>query len=931
LLDDGKPVPLGSRAFELLVALLEHAGEIVSRETLMARAWPGISVGETNLRVHIAALRKALREGSSGQRFISNVPGRGYCFVASVERREVPPRPGDSPPEPVRAQKLPTALTRVIGRAEIVGRTLEQLPQRRLVTIVGPGGIGKTTVAVAVAEVLAGSCQDGVRFIDLGLVSDPHLLPGALVAALGIALHGEDLISALVGWLRDKQMLIVLDCCEHLVETAAALVEALLRDAPGVLLLATSREPLRAEGEWVHRLPPLGLPPASATLTAAEALRAPAVQLFVERASASLGGFELADADAPIVADICRRLDGIALAIELAAGRVGAFGLAELARLLDDRFAVLTRGRRTALLRHQTLRAVLDWSYGLLAEPERVVLRRLAVFAGHFALEAAAAVAAGPQITRSDVVRVLSNLVAKSLVLTESNGGTERYRLLDTTRAYGTEKLAQSGELDAVARRHAEFYRDLFERAETEWETRPTVEWLADYGWRLGNLRAALDWAFSPGGDALIGVALTAGAVPLWMYLSLLDECRGRVQQALSSLDAGISLDACREMKLHGALGGSLNYTRRETAPETGAAWTKALEIAERLDDAEYQLRSFRGLWAFHTVNGRYRVALALAQRFHALAANRADPGDRLVGERLIGISRHYLGDQPGARHHLERAVNDYAAVEHRSYTIRFPIDPRMAERVVLARVLWLQGFPNQAMRATECSIEGARAADHVASLCYALAMGACLIALLVGDLDAAEHYVGMLLDHSTKHALTHWRALGTCHQGALAIKRGDVVAGSRLLLAGFSELGDSRLASQFVALLMTEALGHAGQASERVAELNEAIERSEQVEECWLTAELLRLKGERLVLRGTQGAATEAEGHFRQALDCARRQGALSLELRAATSLARLLRNQGRSADAVALLRPVYDRFTEGFDTADLKAAEELLNELRS
>ena len=301
-----------------------------------------------------------------------------------------------------------------------------------------------------------------------------------------------------------------------------------------------------------------------------------------------------------------------------------------------------------------------------------------------------------------------------------------------------------------------------------------------------------------------------------------------------------------------------------------------------------------------------------------------------MVGEQLIGTSLHCLGDQLGARRHLERVFADYAAVDHRTYMIRFPVDPRVNARVFLARVLWLQGFPDQAMRAAESSIEDARAADHAVSLCQALAMGACPIALLVGDLATAEHYVGMLLDHSTRHGLTHWRAFGVCHQGALAIKRGDVMTGSQLLRAGFNGV-DARSAVQFVVLLMTAALDHASQASEGLAELNEAIERSEQTEECWLIPDLLRIKGELRLLQGTQGAATEAEGHFRQALDWARRQGALSLELRAATSLARLLRDQNRSADATALLQPVYDRFTEGFDTADLKAAKALLDELAS
>jgi predicted ATPase len=576
------------------------------------------------------------------------------------------------------------------------------------------------------------------------------------------------------------------------------------------------------------------------------------------------------------------------------------------------------------------LRATLDWSHELLAEPERAVLRRLAVFAGDFSLEAAGAVVASPELTPSDVVAGLVDLVAKSLVLTESNGRTERYRLLDTTRAYALEKLAQSGELDAVARRHAEFYRDLFERAETEWETRPTAEWLADYGWRRNNLRAALDWAFSPAGDASVGVALTAAAVPLWMRLSLMEECRGRVERALAALGTGVNRDARREMKLHAALAASLMYTGG-AVPEIGAAWTKALEIAESLDDGEYQLRSLWGLWSFHISGGHYRVALTLAQRFCTVAANRSDPNDRLIGERMIGASQFYLGDQPSARRHIERLLAHYVPPVQKSHIIRFLTDQRVTARVFLARILWLQGFQDQAMRTAHSSVEDARAADHAISLCFALAQAACPIAMFVGDLAAAEHYVGMLLDHSTRHALPLWHAWGRSHQGVLVIRRGDVSTGLRLLRAGFDELGEARSALRFTHFLghIAEALGRAGQIAGGLAAIEQALAWTERTEERWRIAGLLRIKGELLLLQDAPGAAAAAENHFRQALDWARRQGALSLELGAATSLARLLRDQSRAADAMALLQPVYDRFTEGFETADLKAAKTLLEAL--
>jgi tetratricopeptide (TPR) repeat protein len=414
------------------------------------------------------------------------------------------------------------------------------------------------------------------------------------------------------------------------------------------------------------------------------------------------------------------------------------------------------------------------------------------------------------------------------------------------------------------------------------------------------------------------------------MQLSLLEECRGRLEKALAAVRPGANRDARREMKLHAALAASLRYTRGAVS-ETWAAWTKALEIAEVLQDPEYQLRALWGLWFFHTTRSRHRVALDLAQRLCTVAERWPDPNDRLIGERAMSTSQHYLGDQSKARRHIERVLADYVIADARPHLIRFQIDLRVMARVFFARILWLQGFPDEAMRAAERSVEDARAANHAMSLCYALFLAACPIALSVGDLVAAEHYVSMLLDHSTRFALTFWAARGRSYQGALIIKRGDVDTGLPLLRAGFDELGEARSAVfGLIELLMPEALGRAGQIAEGLAAIEEAINHSENTEERWMIAEMLRIKGELLLLQGGPTAAAAAEDHFRQALDWAARQGALSWELRAATSLAGLLRDQGRSADANALLQPVFARFTEGFETIDLKASKALLDDLR-
>jgi predicted ATPase len=418
--------------------------------------------------------------------------------------------------------------------------------------------------------------------------------------------------------------------------------------------------------------------------------------------------------------------------------------------------------------------------------------------------------------------------------------------------------------------------------------------------------------------------------MPLWVHLSLMEECRSRVEQALSALTPRAGRDPRCEMKLQAALGASQVHTGAVTVPEIEAAWTRALEIAESLDDAEYQLRSLLGLWFFQTVSGRHRAALALAQSFCALAAKLSDPNDPLIGERMIGVSQYYLGDHSSARRRLEHMLAHYDPVAEKSHIIRFQSDQQVTARVVLARILWLQGFADQSMRAAESSVADARAANHTNSLCYALSQAACPIALSVGDLAAAEHYVMMLVDHSTRRALTLWQAWGRSYQGVLFIERGDSATGLRLLRTGLDELGEAKFAAlRLVTFLMAEALARAGRIADGLAMIEEAIAQSEHTKECWLIAELLRVKGELILLQDAPEAAAAAEDHYQQALGRACRQGALSWELRAAASLARLWRDQNRSTEAIALLAPIYNRFTEGFDTADLKAAKALIDGL--
>lgn len=442
LFQEERPVRLGSRAIDILTVLVSRAGDVIGEEELIAAAWPDTFVDDTNLRVQMAALRKVLGDGRAACRYISTVAGRGYRFVAPVS---VAPAVASEnrPPRSVEFAELPAPVTPVFGRAEAILALGEELSRRRLVSVIGPAGIGKSTVALAAAREAAAAFGGDVRFVDLTVAVDPE---SAVRDAVSVPDAGSALASATGGaQFADQRLLLVLDNCEHAVDMLAPLVETLLRAMRGVSILATSREPLRADGERTHRLAPLTVPPPALLLSAQDAMRFPSVQLFVEHATASQDGFQLSDRDAPDVADICRRLDGLPLAIELAAGRVHALGVANLRAMLHERFRLLGGGRRTASPRHRTLTAALDWSYDVLPEVERAALCRLGGVPGSFDLDTAMAILGPIGNDARDATTTLAGLVSKSLVMADSDGRKRTYRLLETTRAYLREKLATGG------------------------------------------------------------------------------------------------------------------------------------------------------------------------------------------------------------------------------------------------------------------------------------------------------------------------------------------------------------------------------------------------------------------------------------------------------------------------------------------------------
>lgn len=907
VMEADQPLRLGRRAMDILLILLEHAGNVVSKQTLIASVWPDSVVEEINLRVHLAALRKALGDGQAGQRYIVNIAQRGYSFVApySLEQAEQQPaRDGLS----TNGHNLPLRRTRLIGRQALVDSLVAQLPRQRFITLVGPGGIGKTTVALRVAEQLIGHYRDGIRLLDLAPLNDPLLINGHLAALLDLSLHDDEPLNGLAAFLRDRQILLVIDNCEHLIDSVALLCESLLRAAPQVHILATSRESLRAEGEFVQRLESLDFPPLIAVLDRAQAMGFSALQLFVERAMASHDHFELSDAELPLLIDICRRLDGIPLAIELAAAQVASLGLAGLLSQLQGSFRLLTHPNQTALGRHQTLRATLDWSFELLSTCEQTCLRRLGLFRGGFTLESAAAVIGGEHIEPREVFGSITQLVAKSLLNVDVGDEEVFYRLLDTTRSYAVEKLEQCAELTGTRERHAARCLALMHQAQSDWERIPTGLWIERYARGLEDIRAALDWGLSPKGLHGLAIRLTAASTPLWQELSLLKEHGGYVRKALALIDAAPEPCPHLKMQLKLALGSACYHVQGGTA-ETIGAFVTARTLAKQCKDVTGELRAVSGHMAVNLSCGNYQMALQQSLQFDRLGLH-GDPALSLSTHRLRVLALHFAGDQQRARENAEEVIQRMAHSGHLNrFTHGFGVqyDQSVAALTILARILWLQGQPEQAWRTARQALDIALQINHGTSICYTLALSGCLIAHYNGNTQTARELLRLLLEQAQKHSVQLFHTWAQHY--AQVIDSADAPSSRRAGVGLIKEIMVT-LDSAFVD--------------------DDLLQRADSGAAGWSTAEIWRARADALLATDCAEKNSMAETVLIKALEVAKAQGALAWELRSATSLARLWQRQGRHRQAHELLMPIYQRFTEGHATPDLMAVRGLLGELQ-
>jgi predicted ATPase/DNA-binding winged helix-turn-helix (wHTH) protein len=751
----GMPVMLGARAVAVLMLLVERAQEFVSKSRLIDTAWPGVIVEESNLAVQIHAIRRVLAQAPGGQHWIETLAKRGYRFVGPVIDCAAV---GPNPQEATRSN-LPETPTPFVGRERDLVEIKRLLATRRLITIVGTGGIGKTRLALQAAAEVIGAYRDGIWFVDLASVREASLVPTTVAQALGVRERTDaPLIAALRQHLHARQLLLIVDNCEHLLGACAEVVDAVLKAASQTTIVATSREPLRAAGEQVYPLPPLSLPEADATVDALQ--RSDAVQLFVERLRQQVPTFAFTADRAPAIAELCIHLDGIPLALELAAARARSLTIEQINARLAQRFRLLTSGPRTALPRQQTLRATLDWSYDLLDDGERGVLRRVAIFSGSFTLEAACAVASDTTIDEFAVVDLLSQLVSRSLLIADTSTGAARYRLLETTRAYAHEKLVEADEHSVVARRYAECFDKLFERAPDDFLRLTDARLREIYVPELEHVRAALDWSFASEGDAAIGIRLAGNSGPLWGTLGLFSEGARRAEMALAHVrpDTPMRDEAllCRQ------LGRLIDETPARALPPFERAAALYRRIGDRLGLGHTLILLGRTLAKL----GKFEDSRSALHEAGALLEDTELPWLRGLYYFNQGFLNSISGDPAGARINYERsralfleAGDDYTAA---------------AAQANLANISWTLGD----LDATETSFRGQVAFSRTSPMKTKRMLGwslASLAAVLIerGRIDEAlvpgREGLQLLLEDGSAWVFVNHFALRAALAGRLA------------------------------------------------------------------------------------------------------------------------------------------------------------------
>lgn len=928
LLKGGEPVDLGGRTFDLLVALVQRSGHVITKRDLLEQIWSDTIVEDGSLRFHMANLRKVLGDGADGARYITTQVGVGYAFVADVTRTirgqaaaetdNLPPSvPG---PPNVKPGCLPPRI-RVIGRENELLVVLSAAESLSLLTIVGPGGVGKTTLAVEAAYRIAVQTGRKPCFVDLAQIEDPALVPSALAAAQGIRVQGDDPLSVLIASLHGESPCMVIDNCEHLIADVAEILERICSEAPNALFLATSREPLRAREEAVHLLGPLAFPDEAEVQSAEGLLDIPAVQLFVERACAANIIMQFDTEELRLIADMCRRLEGMALPIELAAVRVATHGVRDTQRHLGQHLSLGWVGRRTAAERQQTLRATLDWSHALLSPTESLALARLSAFVGPFSYAGAARVIADGALDEQTAIALLDALTAKGLVAISRGSGMAPFRLLEMTRAYAGEKLRARGaeELQATSIRHALYCGDML--TSIRHSSKNGIEFAEELPTQLGNIRAALEWSFGPAGNPNIAVPLAKHSACLFMHQSLLVEARSWCERAIGAM-AGDFIGSTYEMELRAMHGLALMFTRGNTLA-VEVTLRRALDVATSLGEHWHELRLLGMLQIFHERTGDFHSSHAWSMRAVDVAETMDEPEARAVAASLAGVSYHLLGDQTQARRELEFALANCQPFDFIK-TVLYGFDHRNRSGIALARVLWLQGLSEEARQLARDVEAEAAVLNHPVTHCIAL-MWTLTVHIWAGDLDAASESLAKLQARAEVNGFGPYLSAVCGLGGSLAIHQGKPREAVSRIETSLVELHAARyeLITTSLEISLIDGLLLTGRDADALKSVQQTIDRCERDGDGFALPELLRIKANILRKLDPQGKADEET--YLKGLECARRQAARAWELRVALDLSRLWLETWRSSEAAVLLRSFRNEVFRGVDKADVRDLEML------
>ena len=899
---DGIRLDVGARACRVLLVLVERAGRVVSQAELLATAWPGLHVEDVNLRVHIVALRKALSGGADRSVDITTVPREGYLFAGPVSAVDATEAPSQSP------SRAPKRLSPLVGREETLKRLDYELNSHRIVTIAGAGGIGKTALALAIIAERAGKKDSACVFVDFSTsVSSLHVT-AQIFQALKLEGTPNDISAHIERALKHRVILLVFDNCEHVIGDVAAIVTKLTSGTEGVSILATSREPLRVPGERVFPLEPLNCSPEGAVLTAQSALRYAAIQMFVEAAGLRSKAFSINDSNASLLGEVCRRLDGIPLAIELAAATSDTMTVREIAQRLDDRFAVLTRGTRTALPRHRTLRAAIDWSYDTLSKEEASVMCRVSVFPGRFTAVDAQAVAAVGALSNSAVHNALADLAAKSLVTVDVSNEVASFRFLETMRVYARLKLLESEEVSTIYARYVDY--TLSRLSEVNQQKVAVTDLKQLHSAILDDWRTAHDWVTRTG-DWHTALKLMAAGIGFCQSLNMkaeyIDRSSGTLRAIHVDVDDEITLQL--EMQVCDYMAQMLIDTQPpEPLPfvdRIEVAALRSLDLSRRLKAPEYEMSALVTLTVAAQTSANSEKLLVYTSQVDELAKRSQNPELHRTAHYFNGYARHHRAEFGAALREYDRALKG-AVPAKPGDAIAFDHVPSV--RIFRARALWLRGEFQSSLEEMEDAHHLAIRGGHAPTIAWVAWGGGVCLYLWAGALERAAVSTKLFEDLAHEYSNPGWgRYVPSIHDATERLRHGGRSFGSGPV----------------------DWTPHAPSHADVMASIHCAfhratdLQRIESVEKHWCAAEHFRSAGEHHLAAGHE---IDAERYFVRALTTSEAQGAAAWEIRATLSLARLKIRQGKGAVARALLEPLINRFADSHANADLVHAAELL-----